>query len=80
MRNGAWPLFLWSQGTRADTVKRIAASMVCGIVPSTVLTPVVIPTSYSLWKEGKVRRAAALAGGGAVDAPLSEEKPELAHG
>jgi Cu(I)/Ag(I) efflux system membrane protein CusA/SilA len=42
---------LWSQGTGADVMKRIAAPMVGGMLSSTVLTLVVIPAVYSLWKE-----------------------------
>jgi len=41
---------LWSQGTGADVMKRIAAPMVGGMISSTVLTLVVIPAVYSLWK------------------------------
>ncbi|MBX9857131.1 MAG: CusA/CzcA family heavy metal efflux RND transporter [Gemmatimonadaceae bacterium] len=48
---------LWSQGTGADVMKRIAAPMVGGMLTSTVLTLVVIPAIYSLWKEREVRRA-----------------------
>ena len=42
---------LWSQGTGADVMKRIAAPMVGGMITSTVLTLLVIPAIYSLWKE-----------------------------
>ena len=42
---------LWSQGTGADVMKRIAAPMVGGMITSTILTLVVIPAIYSLWKE-----------------------------
>ena len=49
---------LWSQGTGADVMKRIAAPMVGGMLTSTVLTLVVIPAIYSLWKEREVGRAA----------------------
>ncbi len=42
---------LWSQGTGADVMKRIAAPMVGGMVSSAVLTLVVIPAIYSLWRE-----------------------------
>jgi copper/silver efflux system protein len=42
---------LWSQGTGADVMKRIAAPMVGGMITSTVLTLAVIPVVYSLWKE-----------------------------
>jgi len=47
---------LWSQGTGADVMKRIAAPMVGGMLSSTVLTLVVIPAIYSLWKEWEVAR------------------------
>ncbi len=47
---------LWSQGTGADVMKRIAAPMVGGMVTSTILTLVVIPAIYSLWKEWAVNR------------------------
>ncbi|MEP6991177.1 MAG: CusA/CzcA family heavy metal efflux RND transporter [bacterium] len=47
---------LWSQGAGADVMKRIAAPMVGGMVTSTVLTLVVIPAIYSLWKEREVAR------------------------
>jgi Cu(I)/Ag(I) efflux system membrane protein CusA/SilA len=42
---------LWGDGTGASVMKRIAAPMVGGMVSSTVLTLVVIPAVYSLWKE-----------------------------
>ncbi len=42
---------LWSQGTGADVMKRIAAPMVGGMITSTVLTLAVIPAVYSLWRE-----------------------------
>ena len=46
---------LWSQGTGADVMKRIAAPMVGGMVTSTILTLLVIPVIYSLWKERELR-------------------------
>jgi Cu(I)/Ag(I) efflux system membrane protein CusA/SilA len=48
---------LWSQGTGADVMKRIAAPLVGGMVTSTVLTLIVIPAIYSLWKERTIRQA-----------------------
>ena len=48
---------LWSDGAGADVMKRIAAPMVGGMLTSTVLTLVVIPAIYSLWKERLVRPA-----------------------
>jgi len=48
---------LWSQGTGADVMKRIAAPMVGGMVTSTVLTLVVIPAIYLLWRGWELRRS-----------------------
>ncbi len=48
---------LWGHGAGADVMKRIAAPMVGGMVSSTILTLLVIPAIYSLWKEWEVRRA-----------------------
>jgi len=45
---------LWGHGTGASVMKRIAAPMIGGMVSSTVLTLVVIPAVYSLWKERQV--------------------------
>ena len=52
---------LWSHGAGADVMKRIAAPMVGGMVSSTILTLVVIPAIYSLWKERELRRGARVA-------------------
>jgi len=41
-------------------MKRIAAPMVGSMLKSTVLTLVVIPPVYSLWKEREVRTANAI--------------------
>ncbi|MHB1310947.1 MAG: efflux RND transporter permease subunit [Gemmatimonadaceae bacterium] len=48
---------LWGNGTGASVMKRIAAPMVGGMISSTVLTLVVIPAVYSLWKEREVRNS-----------------------
>ncbi|MFZ5623324.1 MAG: efflux RND transporter permease subunit [Gemmatimonadota bacterium] len=48
---------LWGTGAGASVMKRIAAPMVGGMVSSTVLTLLVIPAIYSLWKEREVRAA-----------------------
>jgi Cu(I)/Ag(I) efflux system membrane protein CusA/SilA len=45
---------LWSHGTGADVMKRIAAPIVGGMVTSTVLTLVVIPAIYLLWRAMKL--------------------------
>ena len=47
---------LWSAGTGADVMKRIAAPMVGGMVTSTALTLVVIPAIYFLWRRWELRR------------------------
>jgi Cu(I)/Ag(I) efflux system membrane protein CusA/SilA len=54
---------LWGSGTGASVMKRIAAPMVGGMVSSTILTLVVIPAIYSLWKE---RALSARVGSGSV--------------
>ncbi len=46
---------LWGSGAGASVMKRIAAPMVGGMISSTVLTLVVIPAIYSLWREREVR-------------------------
>jgi len=52
---GLFPI-LWSTGTGASVMKRIAAPMVGGMISSTVLTLLVIPAIYSLWKSREVAR------------------------
>jgi Cu(I)/Ag(I) efflux system membrane protein CusA/SilA len=47
---------LWSAGTGSDVMKRIAAPMVGGMITSTILTLVVIPAIYYLWRAWQVRR------------------------
>ena len=45
---------LWGGGAGASVMKRIAAPMVGGMVSSTVLTLLVIPAIYSLWRQREV--------------------------
>ncbi len=63
---------LWSQGAGADVMKRIAAPMVGGMLSSTVLTLVVIPAIYSLWKE---RSLGAPVASRATTAPSTTQVP-----
>lgn len=41
---------MWTTGAGADVMKRIAAPMIGGMVSSTILTLVVIPVLYALWR------------------------------
>jgi Cu(I)/Ag(I) efflux system membrane protein CusA/SilA len=47
---------LWATGTGAEVMQRIAAPMVGGMVSSTVLTLVVIPVWYFLWRRRELGR------------------------
>ncbi len=47
--SGLLPI-MWSAGAGSQVMKRIAAPMVGGLVTSTILTLVVIPAIYYLWK------------------------------
>ncbi|MEZ4416545.1 MAG: CusA/CzcA family heavy metal efflux RND transporter [Gemmatimonadota bacterium] len=46
---------LWSHGTGADVMKRIAAPMVGGMVSATLQTLVVIPALYLIWRRRQLR-------------------------
>jgi Cu(I)/Ag(I) efflux system membrane protein CusA/SilA len=48
---------LWGSGAGSSVMRRIAAPMIGGMVSSTVLTLVVIPAVYSLWREREARLA-----------------------
>jgi Cu(I)/Ag(I) efflux system membrane protein CusA/SilA len=48
---------LWGGGAGASVMKRIAAPMVGGMVSSTMLTLVVIPAVYAIWKEREAQPA-----------------------
>jgi Cu(I)/Ag(I) efflux system membrane protein CusA/SilA len=41
---------MWAHGTGSQVMKRIAAPMVGGLITSTILTLIVIPAIYYLWK------------------------------
>ena len=49
---------LWGHGTGSQVMKRIAAPMVGGMISSTILTLVVIPVIYYLWKSQALKRRA----------------------
>ena len=46
---------LWSTGTGADVMKRIAAPMVGGVVTSVLLELLVYPVIYYLWKNKEIK-------------------------
>jgi Cu(I)/Ag(I) efflux system membrane protein CusA/SilA len=59
---------LWSAGTGADVMKRIASPMVGGMVTATILTLVVLPAIYLLWRRWQVRnRSVGVASGALSD-------------
>ena len=47
---------MWSHGTGADMMKRIAEPMIGGMVTSTILTLAVIPAIYALWRGWQMSR------------------------
>lgn len=53
---GLLPL-LWSQGTGADVMKRIAAPMVGGLITSAFLTLELIPVIYTYWRYAQLKRS-----------------------
>ena len=52
---GLMPIMLGS-GTGSEVMRRIAAPMVGGMVSATLLTLVVIPAVFLLWKEYAVNK------------------------
>ena len=48
---------MWSQETGARVMKRIAAPMVGGMVSATILTLILIPVVYEIWRASQMRRA-----------------------
>ncbi|MDT8316558.1 MAG: efflux RND transporter permease subunit [bacterium] len=47
---------LWGDGAGSQVMKRIAAPMVGGMISSTILTLIVIPVIYMIWKGWKMER------------------------
>jgi copper/silver efflux system protein len=52
---GLMPL-MWATGVGAATMQRVAAPMVGGLLTAMVLTLVVLPVIYSVWREVELRR------------------------
>jgi Cu(I)/Ag(I) efflux system membrane protein CusA/SilA len=57
MMIGLLPI-MWSAGSGADTMKRIAAPMIGGLLTSAVLTLLDIPVFYFMWKSATLAREA----------------------
>ncbi len=55
---GLMPI-MWSDGTGADVMKRIAAPMVGGVVTTTLVALFVFPAIYCIWRGWTLRRGAA---------------------
>jgi Cu(I)/Ag(I) efflux system membrane protein CusA/SilA len=49
---------MWSSETGASVMKRIAAPMVGGMVSATMLTLIIVPVLYQMWRSWQLRRAA----------------------
>ena len=47
---------MFSTGTGADVMKRIAAPMVGGVLTSTILELIIYPAIYVIWKERELRK------------------------
>ena len=54
---GLMPI-LWGTGTGAEIMQRIAAPMVGGMISTTILGLLVLPTIYYLWKGRPLRQVA----------------------
>jgi copper/silver efflux system protein len=52
---GLMPI-MWSHGTGSEVIKRIAAPMVGGMISATILTLIVVPAIYGLWKGWKLKK------------------------
>ena len=51
---GLMPI-MWSMGTGADMMKRIAAPMIGGLITSFIMELLVYPPVYSLWKSKSLK-------------------------
>ena len=68
---------LWGGGTGATVMKRIAAPMVGGMVSSTILTLVVVPALYAIWREWQLRHAWAVRRGHERGSSLDPRDAEI---
>jgi len=66
---------MWGSEAGSSVMRRIAAPMIGGMVSSTVLTLVVIPAVYSLWRQWELARAE---GRGVLPLAAAPHPPEAA--
>jgi Cu(I)/Ag(I) efflux system membrane protein CusA/SilA len=59
---GLMPI-MWSMGTGADVMKRIAAPMIGGILTSFILELLVYPPLYAMWRQREIHRAEKIVSG-----------------
>jgi Cu(I)/Ag(I) efflux system membrane protein CusA/SilA len=52
---GLMPI-MWSHGTGADVMKRIAIPMIGGVITSTIMELLVYPAIFYLWRSQALRR------------------------
>ena len=64
---------MWTTGTGADVMKRIAALMIGGMVSSTILTLLVIPVLYAVWRGWSMSSGAPSSSAG-TDLSLQEQE------
>jgi len=66
---------MWGHGIGAQAMKRIAAPMVGGMVSSTILTLIIIPTIYYLWRSRGVAKKPAPAATTTAPGQILGDKP-----
>ncbi len=67
---GLMPI-MWSMGTGADVMKRVAAPMVGGLATSFLMELLVYPAIYLLWKRAELPRETDPANGSSVEAAVA---------
>ena len=67
---------MWGSGTGSETMRRIAAPMVGGMVSATVLTLVVIPVVFEWVRGWKLDKAIASGSLDSQAAEASDENPD----
>jgi Cu(I)/Ag(I) efflux system membrane protein CusA/SilA len=61
---------MYGTETGSQVMKRIAGPMVGGLISSTILTLIIIPVVYDLWKRWELRQTI-------ISGPATPQKPEL---